>query len=199
MIKKVKRKADLSRATKETDISCSLTLDGTGRYAVSTGIRFLDHMLELFSKHSLIDLTLKAKGDLDVDDHHTVEDAAIVLGKCIDKALGNKAGITRYGSAFAPMDDSMARCVIDLSGRGYCVFNAEFTRAKVNDLSTEMIEHFFKSVAENLKANVHVELLYGKNNHHRSEAIFKSFALALREAVSINPRIVGVQSTKGKL
>lgn len=193
------RKADLNRETKETHIFCSVNLDGAGKYEVSTGIRFLDHMVELFSKHSLIDVRLKAKGDLDVDDHHTVEDVAIVMGKCIDKALGDKSGINRYGLAFAPMDEAMARCAIDLSGRSYCVFNAEFSRAKVNDLSTEMIEHFFRSVSENLKANVHVELLYGKNNHHRSEAIFKSFALALREAVSLNPRISGVQSTKGKL
>lgn len=156
-------------------------------------------MLELFSRHGLIDMTLKSKGDVDVDDHHTVEDVAIVIGKCIDKALGDKAGINRYGAAFVPMDESLARCVIDLSGRGHCVFRAEFTRPKVSDLSTEMIEHFFKSMAENLKANIHIELLYGKNNHHRSEAIFKAFALALREAVSLNPRIVGVQSTKGNL
>ncbi len=156
-------------------------------------------MLELFSKHGLFDMTLKSKGDVDVDDHHTVEDVAIVIGKCIDKALGDKSGINRYGAAFVPMDESLARCVIDLSGRGHSVFHAEFTRPKVSDLSTEMIEHFFKSMAENLKANIHVELLYGKNNHHRSEAIFKAFALALREAVSMNPRVVGVQSTKGNL
>ncbi len=198
-MKKVTRKAEINRDTKETRIDCAVNLDGTGKYQVSTGIRFLDHMLELFSKHSLIDVRLRAKGDIDVDDHHTVEDVAIVLGKCIDKALGDKSGINRYGLAFAPMDEALARCAIDLSGRGYCVFNAEFSRAKVNDLSTEMIEHFFRSVSENLKANVHIELLYGKNNHHRSEAIFKSFALSLREAVSSNPRIVGVQSTKGKL
>ncbi len=156
-------------------------------------------MLELFAKHSLIDIELKAKGDVDVDDHHTIEDVAIVLGKCIEKALADKSGINRYGTAFVPMDESLARCVLDLSGRGACVFNAEFSRAKINDLSAEMIEHFFKSIAENLKANLHIELIYGKNNHHRSEAIFKSFALALREAVTINPRISGVQSTKGKL
>ena len=193
------RKASLNRETKETKISCSLNLDGKGKYDVSTGIKFLNHMLELFSKHSLIDVELKAKGDIDVDDHHTIEDVAIVMGKCVDKALADKAGINRYGTAHVPMDDSLARCVVDLSGRGYCVFNAEFSRAKVNDLSTEMIEHFFKSLAENLKANIHVDLIYGKNNHHRAEAIFKSFALALREAVSYNPRIVGVQSTKGRL
>lgn len=193
------RKATLNRDTKETKISCSLNLDGKGKYEVSTGINFLDHMLELFSKHSLIDVELKAKGDVDVDDHHTIEDVGIVLGKCIEKALSGRSGINRYGTAFVPMDESLARCVIDLSGRGYCVYNAEFSRAKINDLSTEMIEHFFKSIAENLKANVHIDLLYGKNNHHRSEAIFKSFALALREAVTINPRISGVQSTKGKL
>ncbi|MCL5020789.1 MAG: imidazoleglycerol-phosphate dehydratase HisB [Bacteroidetes bacterium] len=195
----MKRKSSLSRNTRETQIACSVNLDGTGKYRVSTGIKFFNHMLELFSKHSLIDMDLKAKGDVDVDDHHTVEDVAIVIGKCVDEALGDKAGINRYGTAFVPMDESLARCVIDLSGRGHCVFHAEFSRAKVSDLSTEMIEHFFKSMAENLKANIHVELLYGKNNHHRSEAIFKSFALALREAVSLNPRISGVQSTKGKL
>ncbi len=195
----MKRKASLSRETRETQISCSVNLDGTGKYDVSTGINFFNHMLELFSKHSLIDMTLKAKGDVDVDDHHTVEDVAIVIGKCIDKALGEKGGINRYGTAHVPMDDSLARCVVDLSGRGHFVFHAEFSRPRVNDLSTEMIEHFFKSISENLKANVHIELLYGKNNHHRSEAIFKAFALALREAVSLNSRIVGVQSTKGKL
>ena len=199
MNKKVKRKASLDRKTRETQIACSINLDGMGKYDVSTGIKFFDHMIELFSKHSLIDVTLKAKGDVDVDDHHTVEDVAIVVGKCVDKALGDKAGINRYGTAYVPMDESLARCVIDLSGRGHCVFHAEFSRPKVSDLSTEMVEHFFKSMAENLKANIHIELLYGKNNHHRSEAIFKAFALALREAASLNPRIVGVQSTKGNL
>ncbi len=193
------RKASIERKTRETQVSCTLNLDGTGAYEVSTRIRFLDHMLELFSKHSLVDLSLDAKGDVDVDDHHTVEDVGVVIGKCVDKALGDKAGINRYGSAHVPMDDSLARCVVDLSGRGYCVFNAEFSRAKINDLSSEMIEHFFRSLAENLKANVHIELLYGKNNHHRAEAIFKSFALALRDAVSKNPRVTGVQSTKGSL
>ena len=193
------RKASLDRDTKETKISCLLNLDGKGKSEISTGIKFLDHMLELFSKHSLVDLKLNATGDVDVDDHHTIEDVAIVLGKCIEKALADKAGINRYGAAFVPMDESLARCVLDLSGRGYCVYSAEFSRAKINDLSTEMIEHFFKSIAENLKANIHIDLLYGKNNHHRSEAIFKSFALALREAVTVNSRISGVQSTKGKL
>ncbi|HEY9164964.1 MAG TPA: imidazoleglycerol-phosphate dehydratase HisB [Candidatus Kryptonia bacterium] len=193
------RKASIDRNTRETKISCSVNLDGTGNSNVASGIRFFDHMLELFSKHSLIDLTLKSKGDVDIDDHHTVEDVAIVIGKCIDKALNEKKGISRYGSAYVPMDESLARCVVDLSGRGYCVFKAEFTRPKVNDLSTEMVEHFFRSLADNLKANVHVELIYGKNNHHRVEALFKSCAVALREAVAINPRIKGIQSTKGKL
>ena len=197
--KKVARKAFLNRDTKETKVSCSLNLDGKGENNVSTGIKFLDHMLGLFSKHSLVDLELKAEGDVDVDDHHTIEDVAIVLGKCIEKALADKSGINRYGAAFVPMDDSLARCVLDLSGRGYCVYDAEFSRAKISDLSTEMIEHFFKSMAENLKANIHISLLYGRNNHHRSEAMFKSLALALREAVTVNPRISGVQSTKGKL
>ncbi len=193
------RKASVKRDTKETRIACSVNLDGKGKYRISTGVRFLDHMLELFAKHSLIDLELESRGDIDVDDHHTVEDVAIVVGKCIEKALAVKSGINRYGAAFVPMDESLARCVVDLSGRGYCVYNAEFSRAKVSDLSTEMIEHFFKSMAENLKANIHIELLYGRNNHHRGEAIFKSFALAMREAVTVNPRIPGVLSTKGGL
>ena len=199
LYKKVARKAFLNRNTRETQISCSVNLDGKGKYHVSTGIKFLDHMVELFSKHSLIDVELRSKGDLDVDDHHTIEDVAIVLGRSIEKALGEKSGINRFGTAFVPMDESLGRCVIDLSGRGYCVYNAEFSRAKISDLSTEMIEHFFKSMAENLKANIHIEILYGRNNHHRSEAIFKSFALSLREAVARNPRIGGVQSTKGSL
>lgn len=124
------RKASFNRDTKETKISCTLNLDGKGKYDVSTGIKFLNHMIELFSKHSLIDVELKAKGDIDVDDHHTIEDVAIVVGKCVDTALGDKAGINRYGTAYVPMDDSLARCVIDLSGRGYCVFNAEFSRER---------------------------------------------------------------------
>ncbi|MGC8594856.1 MAG: imidazoleglycerol-phosphate dehydratase HisB [Candidatus Kryptoniota bacterium] len=193
------RKSFKVRNTKETEIVCRLNLDGTGKCSVKTGIRFLDHMIELFSKHSLIDLELSCKGDIDVDDHHTIEDVAITLGQCIDEALGDRTGINRYGTAYVPMDESLARCVVDLSGRSYTVFKAEFTRSKVNDLSTEMVEHFFKSLGENIKANIHIELLYGKNNHHRIESIFKSFAIALREAVTRNPRIKGVQSTKGRL
>jgi len=193
------RKSSVIRNTKETRITCRVNLDGTGNCNAETGIRFLDHMIELFSKHSLIDVDISCKGDIDVDDHHTVEDVAITLGQCIDKALDDRVGINRFGMAYVPMDESLARCVVDLSGRGYSVFKAEFTRSKVNDLSTEMVEHFFKSMSENIRANIHIELLYGKNNHHRIESIFKSFAIALREGVSKNPRIKGIQSTKGKL
>lgn len=193
------RKASIVRNTNETRITCRVNIDGTGNYSVKSGIRFLDHMLELLSKHSLIDIELSCKGDVDVDDHHTIEDVAISLGQCIDRALGEKAGINRFGMAYVPMDESLSRCVIDLSGRGHSFFKAEFTRSKVNDLSTEMVEHFFRSLSENLRANIHIELLYGKNNHHRIESIFKSFALALREAVSRNNRVKGIQSTKGRL
>ncbi len=193
------RKSNFKRKTKETDISVSVILDGTGKSVVSTGIGFLDHMIDLFAKHGLFDLTVKCKGDLHVDDHHTTEDVGIAMAKAFTQALGEKKGIARYGTAYVPMDEALARCVVDLSGRSALVFKAEFTRKKVGDLSTEMIEHFFQSFAENVKANIHIEVLYGKNTHHKIEAIFKAFARAMRQACEIDPRVKGVLSTKGKL
>ena len=193
------RKATVERKTKETNISVSLNIDGSGNSVAKTGIGFLDHMLDLFAKHGMFDLEVRCKGDLHVDDHHTTEDVGITIAKAFTKALGDKAGITRYGHAYVPMDESLARSVVDLSGRTALIFNAEFKTKKVGDLSTEMIEHFFQSFAENLKANVHIEILYGKNTHHKVEAIFKSFARAMRIACEKDSRVKGVLSTKGKL
>lgn len=193
------RKAVVERKTKETDITVSLNIDGSGKSIAKTGIGFLDHMLDLFAKHGLFDLEVRCKGDLHVDDHHTTEDVGITIAKAFTKALGEKAGITRYGHAYVPMDESLARCVVDVSGRSALVFKAEFNRKKVGDLSTEMIEHFFQSFADNLKANIHIEVLYGKNTHHKIEAIFKAFARALRLACEKDLRVKGVLSTKGKL
>lgn len=193
------RKAKLKRKTRETDIIVSVVLDGTGRSVISTGIGFLDHMLDLFAKHGLFDLHVSCKGDLHVDDHHTTEDVGIAMAKAFTEALGDKKGIARYGTAYVPMDEALARCVVDLSGRSALVFKAEFNRKKVGDLSTEMIEHFFLSFAENLKANIHIEVLYGKNTHHKIEAVFKAFARAMRQACERDPRVKGVLSTKGKL
>ncbi len=192
------RSATVQRKTKETNISVTLEIDGSGKYSVSTGVGFLDHMLELFTKHGMFNLQLKCKGDLHVDDHHTTEDVAIVLGKAFDKALKERVGISRYGSAYIPMDESLARCVVDLGGRSALVFKADFNRKKVGDLSTEMIRHFFQSFAENVKANVHVEVLYGVNTHHKIEALFKALARAMRIACEKDARVKGVLSTKGK-
>ncbi|MHB1050060.1 MAG: imidazoleglycerol-phosphate dehydratase HisB [Bacteroidota bacterium] len=193
------RKATVKRITKETAISATVDLNGSGKAAVSTGIGFLDHMLDLFAKHGQFDITLQCKGDLHVDDHHTTEDVGIALAKAFASALGDKKGVTRYGFAYVPMDESLARCVVDLSGRSALVFKAEFNRKKVGDLSTEMIEHFFQSFADNVKANIHIEILYGRNTHHKIEAMFKAFARAMRQACGHDPRVKGVLSTKGKL
>ncbi len=191
------RKATYMRKTKETDITVSLNLDGKGYYDIQTGIHFLNHMLELFAKHAHIDLQLSCKGDLHIDDHHSVEDVAIALGHALAEALGDKVGIERYGYAFVPMDETLARAVVDLSGRSYLVFHAQFSRAKISDMATEMVEHFFFSLAEHLKANIHLEILYGKNTHHKIEALFKAFAVALRQAVKVSSDQIA--STKGTL
>ena len=193
------RNATLTRKTKETDITISVRIDGSGKAAISTGIGFLDHMLELFAKHGLFDLQVRCKGDLHIDDHHTTEDVAIVLAKAFDKALGKKEGIARYGHAYVPMDESLARCVVDLGGRSALFYDAEFARKKVGDLSTDMIRHFFQSFAENLKANIHIEVLHGSNTHHKIEAMFKALGRALRKASERDPRVKGVASTKGML
>jgi imidazoleglycerol-phosphate dehydratase len=193
------RSATIQRKTKETNISVTLEIDGSGKYSVSTGVGFLDHMIELFAKHGMFNLQLKCKGDLYVDDHHTTEDVAIALGKAFNKALKERDGISRYGMAYVPMDETLARCVVDLGGRSALVFKADFNRKKVGDLSTEMIRHFFQSFAENVKANVHVEILYGVNTHHKIEALFKALARAMRIACEKDARVKGVLSTKGNL
>jgi imidazoleglycerol-phosphate dehydratase len=193
------RTSSISRKTKETDIKLSLDLDGSGKAQVSTGVGFFDHMLDLLARHGLLDLTVAAKGDLDVDAHHTVEDVGIVLGQAIDKALGDKRGIYRYGWSIVPMDESLAQVAIDLSGRPAFVFNVKFPRGTIGDFPVELVEEFFKSVASNAKCNLHVMVPYGTNNHHISEAIFKATAKALRQAVSHDPRNADVPSTKGSL
>jgi imidazoleglycerol-phosphate dehydratase len=194
------RTATIARKTKETDISVEVNLDGTGVYNVSTGIGFLDHMIEQFSRHSLIDVTLKIDGDLHVDQHHTTEDSALALGQAIAEALGDKGGIGRYGTAHSPMDETLARVALDISGRPFCAFNAKFSQEKLGELDTELIPHWFHSIAQAVGITLHIELLYGENNHHICEAIFKGFARAMRQAVEVDPRKGGaVPSTKGQL
>jgi imidazoleglycerol-phosphate dehydratase len=193
------RTAEISRATKETKIKLSLDLDGTGKSSIKTGVGFFDHMLDLLTRHSLIDLTVEAAGDLHVDAHHTVEDVGIVLGQAIEKSLGEKRGIYRYGWAIVPMDESLAQVAIDLSGRPAFVFNANFRGDTIGDFPVELVEEFLKSNATNAKLNLHVNAPYGGNNHHIAEAIFKATAKALRQAVSVDPRNNDVPSTKGSL
>ncbi len=193
------RRATLARKTAETDIRIALALDGQGRHSVSTGIPFLDHMLSQVARHGLFDLTLKASGDLEVDDHHTAEDVGIGLGEAFVKALGDKRGIRRYGEATVPMDEALARVAIDLSGRPHLVFQAGRLKGRIGTFAAELVKEFFKGFATHLKANVHVTLLYGENKHHMVEAIFKALARALDAATSLDPRVHGVPSTKGKL
>ncbi|MFH0714262.1 MAG: imidazoleglycerol-phosphate dehydratase HisB [Candidatus Diapherotrites archaeon] len=185
------RKAKIERKTNETSIQVAVNLDGKGKSKIDTGIGFFNHMLELLSKHSLIDLKVSAKGDLNVDQHHTIEDVAIILGKAIDKALASKKGTARYGWQYVPMDESLAFCAIDLSGRPYLKMEAK--------LKDETIEEFFKALANEMKANIHLKLVYGKNEHHKTEALFKAFARALREAVGFDKRQKWIPSTKGRL
>jgi imidazoleglycerol-phosphate dehydratase len=194
------RTARIARKTHETDIAVEVNLDGTGQYEVSTGIGFLDHMIEQFSRHSLIDITCRIVGDLHVDQHHTAEDSAIAIGQAIAQALGDKRGIGRYGSAYSPMDETLARVALDISGRPYFVWKAAFTQAKLGELDTELIEHWFHSIGQAVGITLHIELLYGTNNHHICEAIFKGFARAMRTAVELDPRKGdAVPSTKGQL
>jgi imidazoleglycerol-phosphate dehydratase len=195
----IDRTADISRETKETKIRVALNLDGTGKTTAETGVGFFDHMLDLLGRHGLFDLTVKASGDLHVDPHHTVEDVGIVLGQCIENAIGDKRGIQRYGWAMVPMDETLAHVAIDLSGRPAFVFNVKFTGEAIGAFPVELVEEFFKSVATNAKANLHINLQYGTNNHHIAEAIFKATAKALRQAVSQDPRNNDVPSTKGSL
>jgi imidazoleglycerol-phosphate dehydratase len=195
-----KRQARIHRKTTETDIRLRLNLDGRGKSRVRTGIRFFDHMLELVARHGAFDLDLEARGDLDVDQHHTVEDVGIVLGEAVLKALGSKRGILRAGYFLMPMDETLAAAAIDLSGRPYCVCRAKIAARRVGDFQTELLEDFFQGFAQSARANVHLRALYGRSSHHQIEAIFKAFARALRFAVSRDLRLRRVlPSTKGLL
>lgn len=193
------RVAIMDRKTKETDISMELNIDGKGYNDIDTGIGFFDHMLTHISKHGFFNLKVKAIGDLEVDCHHTVEDVGIVLGKCISKALGDKVGIKRYGSAIVPMDEALVMCALDISGRPLYVSEAKFTVDRLGTFDTEMVEEFFRAVCDNSGINLHIRVLTGSNNHHIAEAMFKAFGRALDEATQIDPRIEGVLSTKGVL
>jgi len=193
------RKATVKRKTKETDITVTLDLDGSGKSDISTGIGFLDHMLEAFSKHSMIDLAVSAKGDLHIDGHHTTEDVGITMGEALSEALGDKAGITRFGFAMVPLDEALSRAVVDVSGRAHLEWRVNFSRDKLGDMDTELFKEWFAGLAGSAGLTVHVENLYGANNHHIIESCFKSFARALRQAVELDPRQTGVPSTKGKL
>jgi imidazoleglycerol-phosphate dehydratase len=189
----------VQRRTKETDVRVNLALDGVGRSKIATGLPFLDHMLELFAKHGLFDLEVACRGDLEVDDHHSVEDIAISLGQAVTQALGDKAGIARYGEAVVPMDEALCRSVIDLSGRFYLVYEVPTRRQKIGNFSVELAEHFWRSFAEAAKCNLHIDCLRGRNTHHMLEGSFKATARALRKAVERDPRVTGVPSTKGSL
>jgi imidazoleglycerol-phosphate dehydratase len=193
------RQAEIKRKTKETDITVRLNLDGDGSSTIKTGIGFLDHMLDLFARHGLFDLAVECQGDLHIDDHHTVEDIAITLGQAFAQALGDKRGIVRYGAAYVPMDETLARAVVDLSGRYYLVYRVTNTREKIGDLSVELVEHFWHSFAEHCKCNLHIEVLYATNQHHIIEAQFKAVTRALAQAILVNQRIQGVMSTKGAI
>lgn len=198
-MEEMKRAAVVERNTKETRISMNLNLDGSGNASLDTGIGFFDHMLNGFARHGFFDLDLSVQGDLEVDSHHTIEDTGIVLGTAIKQALGNKAGIRRYGSCILPMDETLVLCAIDLSGRPYLNFAADFTVSRLGDMDTEMAREFFYAVSYAAGMNLHIKVLDGTNNHHIMEAIFKAFAKALDEATLPEPRLQGVLSTKGSL
>ena len=194
----MKRKAKINRKTKETNISVAVNLDGKGKYKIKTGIGFLDHMLETLTRHSQFDLRIHCQGDLDVDGHHTTEDCAIVLGEAIDTALAERRGITRFGYAYAPLDEALVRTVIDLSGRPSPVIHLPLNREMIGELATENIIHFFQTLAVTMKAAVHIDLIKGNNDHHKTEAAFKAFALALNQAVQLTGRD-SIPSTKETL
>ncbi|MCI1721345.1 MAG: imidazoleglycerol-phosphate dehydratase HisB [Lachnospiraceae bacterium] len=193
------RRAEVKRTTKETDITVSIDLDGTGKADISTGIGFFDHMLEAVARHGFFDLTVKAKGDLQVDAHHTIEDTGIVLGQAIAQAVGDKKGIRRYGYFVLPMDETLVVCAVDLCGRAYYASNIVFSVPMIGEFETEMMREFFLAVANNAQMNLHIRKLDGFNNHHLAEASFKAFAKALDMATSVDPRITDVLSTKGTL
>jgi imidazoleglycerol-phosphate dehydratase len=193
------RRARIERQTKETEIELTLSLDGQGKHEVDTGIPFFDHMLTHLAVHGLFDLTVKARGDIDVDDHHTVEDVGIALGQALREALGDKVGITRYGSQTMPMDEALALVTVDISGRGLLAFEVEFPQAKVGRFDTELVAEFLRALAHNASLTLHVQILNGRNTHHLIEAIFKGLGRALRQAVEVDARRAGVPSTKGVL
>ena len=193
------RTATINRETKETNISLAINLDGAGKARLDTGVGFFDHMLDAFSRFALVDLEVACKGDLYVDEHHTIEDVGICLGKAIRQALGERAGIRRVGSAYMPMDEALAFAAIDISGRPYLAFTAEFATLRCGDMGTQMAEEFFRAVAVNAGLTVHLNTPAGRNDHHKLEALFKAFGLALRDAMAVDPRVSGVLSTKGAL
>ena len=194
------RTATIARKTNETEISVSINLDGTGRHAMKSGVGFFDHMLDQLSRHSLIDMDVTCKGDLHIDFHHTVEDVGIALGQAIQQALGDKKGINRYASADLPMDGTLTRAAVDVSGRAFLVFKAEFSQAKIGEIDTELFREFFQALAINAGITLHIENFYFDNNHHLAESMFKAVARALRQAVEIDPRMAdAVPSTKGTL
>ena len=193
------RTAAIARKTAETDITLSLNLDGTGAGKIATGVGFFDHMLTLFAKHSLMDLDVAARGDLHIDAHHTVEDVGICLGKAIAQAVGDKAGITRYGSMTLPMEETLVTAALDLSGRVKFIYKVVIPAAKVGEFDTELVEEFWQAVAANVPMNLHLVLHHGTNSHHIAEGLFKATARALRQAVAIDPRQTGVPSSKGSL
>ena len=193
------RTAKINRKTKETSISLDIRLEGKGNYKVATGVPFLDHMLELFSKHGFFDLTVDASGDLDIDDHHTVEDVGLALGQGLKEALGDKKGIRRFGQSSVPLDEALVSCVVDLSGRPYIAYNLEIRQEKVGNFSTELVHDFFLAFTTQAGLNLHFIMTQGRNPHHIIEAGFKAFARALSLAVELDPRVEGVLSTKGTL
>jgi imidazoleglycerol-phosphate dehydratase len=193
------RKASIERVTKETQIRLSLNLDGKGKAKICTSVPFLDHMLDLFTRHGLFDMEVEAKGDIDIDFHHTVEDIGIVLGQAFKEALGEKKGIRRYGQASVPMDETLATVAIDLSGRPFMVYNVRIPKVKIGEFDVELVREFFQAFVNNCGANLHINVMYGENVHHILEACFKAAARALDQATLMDPRIEGVLSTKGKL
>ena len=194
------REANVARKTTETDIEVSVNVDGTGKYDIETGIGFLDHMLEIFSRHGLMDLTVRAKGDLHIDFHHTTEDTGIAIGAAVHKALGDRRGIRRYASAMIPMDETLSRVSIDVSDRPYLIWKVNFTKPKLGEMDTELFKEWFQAFAQNARITLHVENLYGENNHHIVESCFKALARALRDAMETDPRAAdSIPSTKGTL
>ncbi|MBQ1801614.1 imidazoleglycerol-phosphate dehydratase HisB [Lachnobacterium bovis] len=193
------RIAQVERKTRETDIRAIIDIDGEGKSKVSTGIGFFNHMLEGFSKHGFFDLNIQCDGDLEVDCHHTIEDCGIVLGEAIKEAVGDKKGIRRFGSSFVPMDETLVLCSLDLSGRPYLVFDADFTTDRVGNFDTEMVKEFFYAISYSAMMNIHIKVLSGENNHHIIEAMFKAFARALDDATKFDDRVKGILSTKGSL